>query len=213
MGAFVVHGRNHRNNGFSVGEGKNGNFRAGEEFFDYDVIAAFSENFVFHHGMNSFNCGFSGFGNNYAFSKRKTVSFDNGGDGCGFKIFKSGFHIVKYFVFSGGNSVFFHKVFGENLAAFDDCSVCSGAEARDSFCFKSINCSENKRIVRSNNCVIDVMGNSEFNDCVDIFCADCYAFGIGGDAAVARKRIDFCNFAVFFDFFDYCMFAAAAANY
>ena len=39
------------------------------------------------------------------------------------------------------------------------------------------------------------------------------ALGIGGDAAVAGKCIDFGNFAVFFDFFDYCMFAAAAANY
>ena len=38
-------------------------------------------------------------------------------------------------------------------------------------------------------------------------------FGVTGAVAVAGKSIEFGNFAVFFDFFNYCMFAPAAANY
>lgn len=109
--ALMVHGRNHGNNGFSVGEGKHRNLGSLKEFLDYDFVSAVAEFLVLHDFLNG-RKGLLALGrNDDALSESKSVGLYDGGNRSGFKILEGGGGVGKDLVFCRGNAVFFHEIF------------------------------------------------------------------------------------------------------
>ena len=100
----------------SVGKGENRNLGACQELLDNDVVARIAELFVLHDGLDRGDRLVDSLSDDNALAERKTVSLDYYGSGVfGFNVSYSLFGIVKNLVLSGGDTVFFHQVLGENL--------------------------------------------------------------------------------------------------
>ena len=48
----MVHRRDHGNDRLAVGKGQDADLGARQEFLNDDVVAAFAEHLIFHHGTN-----------------------------------------------------------------------------------------------------------------------------------------------------------------
>ena len=67
-------------------------------------------------------CGngfFFGLRNDNAFAKGKSVCLNDRGERSRFDVGNRFFEVVKHLARRGGNAVFFHQIFGKDLASFD----------------------------------------------------------------------------------------------
>ena len=193
----MIHRRYHRNNRFSVGKAKNGNLGACEELLNNNSASACAEDPVLHHGVNGVKSLVEIFGDYNTLAERKSVRLDNRRESRGFKIVRRRFGSIKNLVACGGNIIFFHQVFGENLTALDRRRLCLGTEARNTDFVQSVNGSENKRIVGSYNSIIDLVFTGKIYNSVNILCADRNTSCVLGNSAVTGQSKDFLNRSVF----------------
>ena len=105
-----------------------------------------------------------------------------------------------------------HQILRENLASFDDGSLCLRAEAGNSDRRKCVNATENERIVGGDDGVVDLVFGSELHDTVNVLRADVNAGRVSGDTAVSGQTPDGLNVRILLDRFDYGVFTAAAAD-
>ena len=208
----MIHRGNHRNYGFPVGEGQDGNLRAGEKFFNDNLVAALAEHLVLHHGLNGLLCLLPGLGNNNTLTQSQAISLDNRGHRSRIQIPKGGFHIRKHFILGGGDMVFLHQILGKNLAAFNDGGVCSGAEAGNSLHLQGIHCPQNQRIIRGDHSIIHPMRNCKLYNLGNVLGTDIHADCVGSNAAVAGKGENLRNLGIFLQFFNDGVLPAAAAH-
>ena len=209
----MVHGGNHWNHDVSVGEGQNGYFRTGQEFFDNDVASAFAEDLVFHHGYDCILCIFSGFCDDNTLTQCQTVRLDYGRNRTGFQVSQRCILVAEHFVFCSWNAVLLHQVLGEDLAAFDDGSRLVRTECRDASFIQRIHTAQHQRIVRCYHCEVDCVILRKIHNRIDILRADVYAGCVRCNPAVSRQRKDFFYRFIFFQFLDDGMLTAAATNY
>ena len=208
----MVHGGNHGADGTAIGEGQNGNFRAGEEFLNDHGGATLAEFGICHHVGDSFLGFFSGLGDDNTLAQRQTVGLDDGGDGGSFQIGQRSFQIGENFVSGSGNAVFLHQVLGKGLAAFDDGGICPGAEAGDAFFVQPVHATQHQRVVRGNHRIVDGIFHGEIDDAVNVRGADGDADGIAGDAAVTGEGENFRDFGILLQRADDGMLTATTAN-
>mmetsp|Transcript_18291 Transcript_18291/g.32774 ORF Transcript_18291/g.32774 Transcript_18291/m.32774 type:complete len:375 (+) Transcript_18291:1117-2241(+) len=117
--ALVVLSGRQQDNCASVCESEAGDLRASEELLDHDLLASVSELFVHHYLLEVLESLFGSFGKDDALSGGESAGFDHDLMLHLFKVVLSRFKIGEVFVFSGGDLVLCHKVFGESLAGLD----------------------------------------------------------------------------------------------
>ena len=209
----MIHCGNHRNHGFPVCECQNGNLRPCHKFFDYDMVTACAEHLIRHHGAHRILCLLLCFCNDNAFTQCQTIRLHNGRQRCGFEISQRLFHIIKHFIRRCGDAVFFHQIFGEHLAALQNCRLFIRPEARNTDCVQRIHHAQNQRIIRCNNSKINALFLCEGNHAFHILRRNIYAGRVLGNAAVAGQCIQLRYLWIFFDFLNDGMLSAATANY
>ena len=176
------------------------------------MVAAFAEHLVFHHGLDGIHGFLPGLGDNHAFAQCQTVRLDDGGDGSGFQVVQGSFHVVEHLICGGGNMVFLHEVFGEDLAALDDGSVGSGTKAGDADFVQGIHRTQHQRVVRRNHGIVNAVFRGKGHQRRDVRCADVDAGGICSNAAVAGQSVNFGNRFIFFQFLDDGVLSPAATD-
>ena len=209
----MVHSRNHGNDHFTICKGQNGNFGACHEFFDNDMVTGSTEYFIRHHGTNCILCLFFCFCNDNTFTQCQAIRFDYCRDGCCFQICQRFIHIIEYFVSRCGDTIFFHQVFGINLAAFQDSSFFIRTEARDTRFIQGINHAQNQRVIGCYYCEVDSIFFCESHNAFNIFCTDIHACCVFSDTAVTGQRVQCCYFGIFFDFLDDSVLSAATTDH
>ena len=153
-------------------------------------------------------------GNNYAFSKGKTVCLDNSGQRSRFNIFQSVIGILEDLIGRRWNAVFFHEVFGEDFTALDDGSLGLRAETRNANFLQAIHTAEYQRVVRCYYGEVHRVLLGKFDNAVQIRCPNFRdAGGVCSNAAVSGKGVDFLHVRIFFDFGDDGVLSSAAADY
>ena len=105
----MILGRDHWFDCFGIGKSQYRNLRTGQKLFNDDVTAAFTENFIFHHGANCLLCLRKILRNDHAFSQCQTVRFNNRRiDVFGADIVNCLVRVVEHLILSSRNMVFFH---------------------------------------------------------------------------------------------------------
>ena len=212
MRAFVIHGGDHGNDRFAVRKRENGHFGTFEKFFDHQARAAFAEHFVFHHGACRRDRFLSRLRDDHPFAEGEPVRFYHDGNGACSEISEGGRQIAEGFVSRGRDPVFFHQVFCENLASFDDRRLLFRSETGNADFFEFVCRAENEGIVRGDHGVIDLVFFCKIHDRGDIFRSDRNAGRVARDAAVSGQNVNFGHLRVFFQFFDDGVFSSSAAD-
>ena len=143
--------------------------------------------------MDSVNGILAGFRNDDALTQRQAVRLDYHRNPAIPDIFQCLIHIVECLVFRRRNSVFFHQILGERLAALDNCSRLRRSEARNALLIQHVHQSQNQRIVRCHHHIIHVFLHAPLRNLVQVLGTDCHAFRILRNSAVSRQRVDFRN--------------------
>ena len=180
-------------------------------FLDDHVVAGLAENMIFHHVPDGGLGLLPGLGDDDALAQRQTVGLDDGGDGSGVQIGKGGGHVAKNLVPGGGDAVFFHEIFGENLAALNDGSPGAGAEAGNFSRFQRVHAAQHQGIVRRDHGVIYLFLLGKGDDLVDFRCADGDAHRVRRDAAVAGEGKNLRDVRILFQALDDGVLPSAAA--
>ena len=209
----MIHGGNHRNYGLAVGERKNRDLRACEEFFYHHLIAAVSEHSVLHYGLDGVFRFFPGLGDYDALAQSQTVCFYHYRYRTCFYVLKSLFHIVESLVFRRRYAVFFHQILGKGLAALDDGSLFVRSESLYPLCSESVNRPKHQRIIRSDHGKVDGFFHCEFNDLVDVLCPYINADGVLRYSSVAGKCENLAYALIFLYLFYYGVLSSPAAYY
>ena len=209
----MVHRGYHRHHRFAVGKRQNRNLRSGQKFFDDDAAAAFAENLILHHGAYRVPGFFDCFRDHNAFTECQSVRLNDDRRFGSFQIGDRCRRITEGLVRCGRNLVFFHQIFGKRLAAFDDRRFFIRSEGFDAARPQQIHRTHDQRIVRCDNCQIDLLLHCEFRDFFNFLGADIHAYRVGSDAAVAGQCVNGFDALIFFEFFDDGVLSAAAADY
>ncbi len=209
---LVVHGRNHGHNTVTIGKGQNADLRTGEKLLDHHTVAAGAEDFSLHHGAHSFPGLLPGLGNDHALTQGQAVSLDDRGNGSSVQIAKRRFQIGKNLVGRGGDAILLHKVLGENLAALDDGSIGSGAEAGNPRRLQSIHAAQHQRIIRCDHRVIHSIFPGKPDNGVNILCPDIHTGGIRGNTAIAGQGKYLRNLRILFQTLNDGMLPATTAD-
>ena len=174
----MIHGRNHRFDGFAIRKSENRNLSADQKFLDDNAFSALTEFFVLHHISDGILRLLPGHSDGDALAERKSVGFDNGWNGRGRQIGKRGFGIVKHSIRGSGNVIFLHQIFCKNFAAFNDCRICPRTEAGNAGMFQGIDATEDKRIIRRDHGIINFFLTGEGDDFFDFTGTDGNAYCI-----------------------------------
>ena len=175
------------------------------------MVAGLAEDVILHHVPDGGFGLLPGLGDDDAFAQRQAVGLDDGGDGGGVQISKGGGHVVEDLIPGGGDTVFLHEIFGEDLAALDDGSPGAGAEAGNFSCFQRVHAAQYQGIVRCDHGVIYLLFLREGDNLVDFRCADGDAHCVRRDAAVAGESENLRDRGILFQAFDDGVFPSAAA--
>ena len=175
------------------------------------MVAGLAEDVIFHHIPDGGLGLVPGLGDDNALSKRKTVGLDDGGDGGGVQIGEGGGHVVEDLIPGGGDTVFLHEIFGEDLAALDDGSPGAGAKAGDFSRFQRVHAAQYQRVVGRDHGVIYLLLLGEGDDLLDFRSADGDAHCVRRDAAVAGESKNLRDRGILFQAFDDGVFPSAAA--
>ena len=154
------------------------------------------------------------FGDDHALAERQTVRFHD----CriavaGLNIIQCRLGVVEHLIRRAGNTVFLHEFLGENLAALDNGSLFVGTEGTDALFVQRIHHAEYQRVVRRDEYAVHGEFFSERHHAVNVRRGDIEHFRILGNAAVARRAVDFVHVGTFFELADNRMFTTAAAHY
>ena len=211
--AFVVHGGNHWFYGFTVNKCQNGNFRTGEEFFHNDLVAACTEDFVFHDFMDAVFCFLQVFRDDNAFTQSKTIRFDNHWEFVGFlHVLHCFYRIGEHFVSSSWNAKLLHHVFGEYFGAFDFRSQFLRAKGFDTSFVEGINHTCCQWVIRSYEDPIHCFFFCVFYDTLYIHCVNCNTGSISSNTAVARCAENLRIVFAFFQLADDRVFTTTGAD-
>ena len=208
----MVHGRDHRDDDFAVGEAQDRDFGTGQELFDDDFGTGGAELAVEHHFLDSVHRLFPRLRDDDAFAEGQTVGLDDRRDGSGFQICERLVAVFKDFVRGGRDVVLLHEVLREDLGTLDDGSLGLRAEARDADGFEFVDTAENERIVHRHDGEVDGVLFAELYDSGNVGGADAGAHRVICHAAVAGQSVDDFHVLVFIELFDDGMLSSAATN-
>ena len=151
----MVHGGDHGDDGFAVGEAEDADLGAGEELLDDDFRAALAEDFVLHHGADGVFRGLAGLADEDALAQGKAVGLDDGGQGAGVHIGEGLFRVGEGLIGGGRDVIFFHEVLGEGFASLEDGGIFAGAEAGEAFGLQGVGHAEDQGVVGGDDDEID----------------------------------------------------------
>ena len=210
----MIHGRYHRLYGFAVSKAENRDFRPGQKFFNYNLRAAFTKDFVFHDGSNCIKCLRFILCNHNAFSQCQAVCFNDSRIGILFPEISLCFlRVMKYSVFCSRNVILLHQLFGKYLASFQNSGIFLRAKGHEAFCLHCICHAQNQRIIRCNKYQINSQFFCQPYHAVNIGCLYREAFCILGNTAVSRCAVQCINLRTFCQLHDNGVLSSAAADH
>ena len=121
-------------------------------------------------------------------------------------------HLVEDLIGSGGNAVFFHQVFGKDLAALDDGGVGLRAEAGDADFVQRIHRPQHQRIVRGHHGVVNGVFLGKVHNARNVRGGNVHALRVCRNASIAGQGIDFFNGFVLFQLLNDGVFPSTATN-
>ena len=130
-----------------VHKGQCGHLAPCHEFLDDKLIAGRTKLLVQHDRAHAFLRFLQRIADQNPLSECKTVCLQNNRKLCRLQIRDGSIRIRKGLISCRGNSVFFHKVLGKCLAAFNDGCIFPGSEDLKARCLKRIYDSGTQRIV------------------------------------------------------------------
>ena len=208
----MVHGGDHGHDGLAVGEGKDRDFGAFEEFLNDNPVAALSELMVEHHGTHSILSFSEGIGNDDALSEGKAVRLDDTGHRDGAEVIQGSLSVREDLIARCRDAVFLHEFLGEHFARFDDGSVTARSETGNAERFEAVDKACGQRIVGRDDRIINPVIFGELTYTVQVHGGDGSALRVRSDPTVSGKRIQFINFRAFFQRTDDGMFTSSAAD-
>ena len=164
--------------------------------------------------MDGVGCGFFILADQHALAQSKAVRLDDHGIcPAGPDVIHRRGGIRERLVSGCGDAVFFHQVFRENLAAFDDCGIGARTEGRDSGFLERVYHAGGKRIVRRDEYEIDCLFLCQSHHAGNVRGLDVDALSVAGDTAVAGRAVYFFSTGAFEQLADDRVLAPAAADY
>ena len=211
-GAFVILSGSHGTDGLSINKRKHRDFSSCHKFFNDHSISGASELFVLHDLL------YSGFrlseiiADQNALSKSKSVRLENNREFrlCT-KIFQSLFRILKILISGSGNIIFFHKILGKRLGAFQNSRIFTWAKHLQTALFKYVYNASYQRVIHSNDRQIYAMFLGKIRQFLKFHSSDIYALCILGNSRIAGCAVNFVSFRAFCHTPCNCMFSSAAS--
>ena len=213
VGPLVVHAGHHGLDHLAVGEAQHTDLRAGEELFDHDMVAGSAELLVQHDLLHAVGGLLLVLTDEHTLAQSQTICLDDDRVlSLGPDVVHDLGRVVKRLIPGGGNAVFLHQVFGEDLGSLDAGRCLVRAESRDTDRCQRIDHAQSQRVVLRDDDVIELFLRCKRDHGVHIGGLDVLALGVIADAAVAGCAPDLAAVRALLQCLDDGVLTSAAAN-
>ena len=213
VGALMVHAGDHGLDHLAVRKAQHADLRPGEELFHHHMVAGCAELFVQHDLLDAVGGLLLVLTDEHTLAQSQTICLDDDRIlALGPDVIHDLGRVIKRLIPGGGDAVFLHQVFGEDLGSLDAGRCLIRAESRDADRRQRIDHAQSQRVVLRDDDVIELFLRCKRDHGVHIGGLDVLALGVIADAAVAGCAPDLAAVRALLQCLDDGVLTSAAAN-